>query len=180
MRRGRRSRLLKFPVPTHPPDSLSLALSSAAEQLIEGQTITFNLRNTGTDIRSVEYVADGTSLGTVESAPFELALTLPAHVPHIQIRAIARDASGVGVGFAVHDFDIAPERSAVLRGYVSDSLGNSLAGVAVRAFYHGLRAEFFDFDTAAVHGTRLKRSRRRQIGSRDGTELSQSGTCVRG
>ena len=130
--------------------SMLLAVSSSNERFVEGQTISLRLLNAGAAVRSVEFIADGTSLGLVDAAPFEIALTLPVHVPHIQIRAIAKDSAGQGAGFAVNDLDIWPDSHAAVRGHVADSFGKSLAGVAVHARYHGLRAEFFDFQRPLV------------------------------
>src|SRR5262249_27071243 len=75
---------------------------------------------------------------------------LPARVPHIQVRTITKDSNGQGIGFAVRDFDIAPPALATLRGRLLDDSGRPVPGVPVHALYHGLRAEYFDFQTPLV------------------------------
>lgn len=120
------------------------------EQMVEGQTVVLALGKLAPEVRSVEYVADGASLGSVADAPFELALTLPARVPHIQIRAIAKDGDGQALGFAVRELDITRAATLSLPGRLVDESGNPARGVPVHAFYHGLQAEFFDYQVPLV------------------------------
>src|SRR5260221_318558 len=90
------------------------------------------------------------SLGASDSTPFEMALTLPVRVPHIQVRAIARHGDRRGIAFAIRDFEIFPDSRQTVRGHVLSEDGRAAQGVSLRARFHGLQAEFFDFQTPLV------------------------------
>ena len=135
-------------VPDTTPPTLVVTQPADAATLLEGQTITIRVEAVDNmAIDSVHITVNGAVFPTDAATAFALTFTVPLQEDTLIVRAAARDKAGnVGTSPEVIAF-VTPDPLTTVQGKVVDVTGHSVAGADVAVQLHGLRGEFFVFET---------------------------------
>jgi hypothetical protein len=125
---------------------LGLTLQAIDRDLISGETIPLTAEPLGGIPERVLFHVNGVRMAAVDQAPFITLFTVPAGIDRVEFHASA-ELRGGDVSSSPVTLRVQPDRMLTLRGRAVGPDGSPVAGAKVRIAYHGLRAEYFDYDT---------------------------------